>query len=170
MPTKVKPAAHKLPSNADHEFPASWSHAQKRLAEGMWYWLSTVRPDGAPHTVPVLAVWVEDAMFFTAHPDSRKAQHIVINAQCTLSVEHDDVHLVLEGKATKVEDDAQLKAIGREYDRKYKWHVTVRDGKFDAEYGAPTAGPPPYEVYRLEPRKLFGFGVDETYSPTRFLF
>jgi hypothetical protein len=113
---------------------------------------------------------VDDAMYFCAHPDSRKAQHIVINALCTLAVERDDVHLVLEGKATKVEDESELGNVAREYDRKYQWRVKVVDGKFDAEYGAPTAGPPPYDVYRLEPKTLRGFGVDETYSPTRFTF
>ncbi len=56
MPTRVQPRAEKVPSNADHGLPASWTHAKERLAEGMRYWLSTVRPDGDPHTVPVTGV------------------------------------------------------------------------------------------------------------------
>ena len=54
-------------------------------------------------------------------------------------------------------------------------HVTVRDGAFhdgafhDAE-GAPTAGPPPYDVYEVIPTTAFGFGTDESFSPTRWRF
>jgi hypothetical protein len=51
------------------------------------------------------------------------------------------------------------------------WHVTVRDGAFHHETGgAPTAGPPPYDVYELRSTVAFGFGTDETFVPTRWRF
>jgi hypothetical protein len=40
----------------------------------------------------------------------------------------------------------------------YWWQVTVRDGAFYAD-GAPTAGPPPYELYEVIPTTAFGFAV-----------
>lgn len=40
---------------------------------------------------------------------------------------------------------------------------------FDTE-GAPTAGPPPYDVYEAAPTAAFGFGIDETFVPTRWSF
>jgi hypothetical protein len=46
--------------------------------------------------------------------------------------------------------------------------VRIQDGAFDADYGAPTAGPPPFDVYALNPTRVFGFGTDETWSPTRW--
>jgi hypothetical protein len=49
------------------------------------------------------------------------------------------------------------------------WLVTVRDGAFHAN-GAPTAGPPPYDVYRVQSVTAFGFGTDDTVSPTRWRF
>ena len=49
------------------------------------------------------------------------------------------------------------------------WEIEVRDGVFYAS-GAPTAGPPPYEVYKVAPTLVFGFGADETFSPTRWRF
>jgi hypothetical protein len=30
------------------------------------YWLATVRPDGRPHVMPILAVWVNGMLFFAA--------------------------------------------------------------------------------------------------------
>jgi len=58
------------------------------------------------------------------------------------------------------------------YASKYEWHVTVRDGVFDAEHGAPTAGPPPYTVYRITPSTVYAFGTDETFASrsTRWRF
>lgn len=39
------------------------------------YWLATVRRDGRPHVVPVLAVFVDGALHFVASPGSRKAHN-----------------------------------------------------------------------------------------------
>jgi hypothetical protein len=47
---------------------------------------------------------------------------------------------------------------------------TVRDGAFHNTFGAPTAGPPPYDVYRIEPTLAYGFPVQEDISPTRWRF
>jgi hypothetical protein len=54
----------------------------------------------------------------------------------------------------------------------YGWPVTVRNGAFDAPYGAPTAGPPPYVAYRIRPDTVFAFGPDDTAAPrsTRWRF
>jgi hypothetical protein len=36
--------------------------------------------------------------------------------------------------------------------------------------GAPTAGPPPYEVYEVIPKTAFGFSTDLSFGPTRWDF
>ena len=36
--------------------------------------------------------------------------------------------------------------------------------------GAPTAGPPPYEVYELIPTIAFGLGTDVSFGATRWRF
>jgi hypothetical protein len=46
--------------------PAPWAEARERLADADPYWLATVRPDGLPHLVPILAVWVDGALHFVA--------------------------------------------------------------------------------------------------------
>jgi hypothetical protein len=50
--------------------------------------------------------------------------------------------------------------------------IPVAESPHDTE-GAPTAGPPPYEVYEVyevTPAIAFGFGTDETLTPTRWRF
>ena len=58
------------------------------------------------------------------------------------------------------------------YRSKYGWPVEIRDGAFDAPYGAPTAGPPPYVVYEVTPVQVFGFGTSDALGPrtTRWRF
>jgi len=62
------------PYLAEDTTPTPWSEARERLADADTYWLATVRPDGLPHLVPVLGVWVDGALCFVASPTSRKPQ------------------------------------------------------------------------------------------------
>lgn len=50
------------------------------------------------------------------------------------------------------------------------WHVTVRDGAFHGAEGAPTAGPPPYDVYEVRPATAYAFGTEEPARSTRWRF
>jgi nitroimidazol reductase NimA-like FMN-containing flavoprotein (pyridoxamine 5'-phosphate oxidase superfamily) len=136
----------------------------------MWYWLATVQPDGRPHVVPVLSVWLEGALYFCANENTRKARNLTDNVHCVITVGNNAMHLVVEGEAAKVRDEVKLQRVAGVYASKYDWHVTVRDGAFYADYGAPTAGPSPYDVYEVTPTTAFGFGTDEKFSPTRWSF
>jgi nitroimidazol reductase NimA-like FMN-containing flavoprotein (pyridoxamine 5'-phosphate oxidase superfamily) len=49
-----------------------WTKARRWLSETEYYWLATVNPKGGPHVVPVLAVWMEGAMYFCANPTPEK--------------------------------------------------------------------------------------------------
>jgi hypothetical protein len=165
-----QPLAEKLPANTEHAAPTPWIEGRQRLEAGRWYWLTTVRPDGRPHVMPVLAVWLEGALFFVAADASRKAHNLARDAHCVMTVALEDAHLVVEGEAARVKDESRLQRVAHAYAEKYAWPVTVRNAAFDADFGAPTAGPPPYAVYELTPSTAFGFGTDETFSPTRWRF
>lgn len=149
------------PMPADSARPIPWAKARGRLEQGDTYWLATVRPDGRPHAVPVLAVWTDGALHFVASGTSRKAKNLAHNSHCVITVRSHALDLVVEGEATKVCDAAKLKRVAEVYASKYGWHVTVRDGAFHDAEGAPTAGPPPYEVYEVTPTVAFGFGTRE---------
>jgi nitroimidazol reductase NimA-like FMN-containing flavoprotein (pyridoxamine 5'-phosphate oxidase superfamily) len=146
-----------------------WREARRQLAEAFTYWLVTTGPTGRAHVRPVLAVWVEPSLHFVAGPKSQKARNLLRNPRCSVATQHDDLDLVLEGEASKVSDPARLQAVADAYDSKYDWAVEVREGAFYAE-GAPTAGPPPYEVYKVVPTKVYGFGHTETAGFTRWSF
>jgi nitroimidazol reductase NimA-like FMN-containing flavoprotein (pyridoxamine 5'-phosphate oxidase superfamily) len=148
----------------------AWEEARRRLAEGDTYWLATVRPDGRPHLMPVLAVWAEGALHFCTGGATRKGKNLARNPHCVIAVGMDGLDVVLEGEAARTTDEAGLRRVADAYGSKYDWQVTVRDGAFHDAEGAPTAGPPPYDVYEVTPTSVFGFGTDGTFSPTRWQF
>ncbi|MBA2277843.1 MAG: pyridoxamine 5'-phosphate oxidase family protein [Chloroflexia bacterium] len=144
--------------SAYDETVTSWAEARQGLAEARTYWLATVRPDGQPHVRPHLAVWVDDALYFSSSPTSRKGKNLDHDAHCSVPTHSRGLDLVVEGTAVRVTDEASLQRVADAYAAKYEWPVTVRDGAFVAEYGAPTAGPPPYHVFEVTPSTIFGFG------------
>jgi nitroimidazol reductase NimA-like FMN-containing flavoprotein (pyridoxamine 5'-phosphate oxidase superfamily) len=164
---KIEPVA-KILTTTGTMLP-TWDEARERLADSQFYWLATVHPHGRPHVVPVLAVWFDGALHFVASPGSRKARNLNENGAATITVDSDDLHIVVEGTTTTVRETGRLQGIADEYEMKYGWLVTIRDGAYYGQ-GAPTAGPPPYEVYRLSPSVVFAFGSDESFTPTRWRF
>jgi flavin reductase (DIM6/NTAB) family NADH-FMN oxidoreductase RutF len=69
------------------------------------YWLATVRPDGRPHVMPILSVWVNGMLFFAAGQGTQKARNLVLNSHCVVAVEQEPLDLVIEGSARKTRDD-----------------------------------------------------------------
>ena len=77
--------------------------------------------------------------------------------------------LVVEGAAAKVTDDATLRRAAAAYNDQ-GWSPTVQDGAFVAEYSAPSAGPPPWDLYRMTPATVFGVLTAEPGGATRWHF
>jgi PPOX class probable F420-dependent enzyme len=155
----------------DASKPADWVAARSIVEKTRaTYWLATVRRDGSPHVMPILAVWVDGNLFFCTGGGTVKAKNLAREPRCVLTVEQEPLDLVVEGVAEITRDAATLQRVAETYASAYDWHVTVRDGAFHDTYGAPTAGPPPYEVYELTPRTVFGLPLDGTITPTRWAF
>ncbi|NWF27636.1 pyridoxamine 5'-phosphate oxidase family protein [Streptomyces sp. PKU-EA00015] len=149
---------------------ASWPEAAARVAAAEVFWLTTVRADGRPHVTPLIAVWHDDALHFCTGPGEQKAlnlrtnPHVVLTTGSTNSLsEGDDV--VVEGEAVRVTDESALRTLARLWTEKYgeDWTFEVRDGVF-----AHTAGEA--LVFRVAPRKAFGFHRGEPYGQTRWSF
>jgi hypothetical protein len=93
-----------------------------------------------------------------------QAKNLEANGDCVVSVEAGSTHIVLEGHAYRVTDEATLQLMTEAYSRKYDWPMQVRDGAvFDAEGNG---GP----VYAVVPNVVFGFGEEETFRATRWRF
>src|SRR6187551_1117307 len=49
-----------------------WQSARQVLAATELSWLTTVRPDGRPHSTPLITVWHDEAVHFCTGPEERK--------------------------------------------------------------------------------------------------
>ena len=42
----------------------AWSDTRQVLEDAELFWVTTVRPDGRPHSTPLVAIWLDDALHF----------------------------------------------------------------------------------------------------------
>ncbi|HTW97566.1 MAG TPA: pyridoxamine 5'-phosphate oxidase family protein [Acidimicrobiales bacterium] len=150
----------------------AWTQAEERLAAQRYYWLATTGRAGQPQVRPVLAVWIGTAICTTSSPVARKARNLQISPSCSIVADAGELHLVLEGVAEQLTDPPRLEIVAAAYREKYDWPVEIDDGMFQAPYGAPTAGPPPYGVIQIVPTAVFGFVAGGNFGPasTRWSF
>jgi PPOX class probable F420-dependent enzyme len=100
-----------------------WSWAVERLQKNRNFWVSTTRPDGRPHAMPVWAVWHSDSLYFSTGRTSVKARNLLANPACTATTEPADEAVILEGVATVEEDHDVLRPIWEAYKAKYNWDI-----------------------------------------------
>lgn len=145
-----------------------WTDARERLQNAELFWLTTVRRDARPHTTPLIAVWLDDALYFCTGPTEQKAKNVTANPHCILmtgcNTLHDGMDLIVEGDATRVTDDAELRRLADAWESKYgtEWHFDAHDGAF--HHGAGEAW-----VFEVAPVTAYGFGKG-AYSHTRWRF
>jgi Pyridoxamine 5'-phosphate oxidase len=154
--------------------PLAWSRARDLLASspaasGRPYFLGTVHPDGRPHAAGFGAVWHDDALWLVSGPGTRKSRNLAANPACTVSTSLPGLDLVLEGEAHRTTDAATLEALAAVY-RETGWPAQVDGDAFTAPYSAPSAGRPPWHLYRIAFHTVFGVANAEPYGATRWRF
>jgi hypothetical protein len=130
-------------------------------------WLTTINPDGSPHLRPVGSVQLGGVWYFTSGPGTRKSRNIAADARCVVSVATHPFDLVIEGSAARVTEADEVRSVADEYNR-VGWPAQVEGGALTAEYSAPSAGSPPWHVYKVTPSTVFAFGTAEPGGATRF--
>lgn len=152
--------------------PIPWSRVVDELTNvsaTQSYWLATVRPDGHPHVAAVGALWIDERFYFTSGAATRKSRNLAENASCTLSVSLPTIDLVVEGTVSQITDQATLQRIAERYAAR-GWPASASDGAITAAYSAPSAGPPPWNLYAITPRVAFGVATAEPYGAMRWQF
>jgi hypothetical protein len=97
----------------------AWSWATERLERARNYWVSTTRPDGRPHSMPVWGIWLDDAFFFGSGRESAKSRNLAASPAIVVHLESGDETVIIEGLAERVLDDALEKRVDEVYGQKY---------------------------------------------------
>jgi hypothetical protein len=151
-----------------------WSRPRDRLEADtpkadIAFFLGTVRPDGRPHAAGIGVLWLDGDLYFTSGPATRKARNLAANPACTIVCRLEGIDLTLEGAATRIDERATLEEVARRY-REGGWPAEAQDGALTAPYSAPSAGPPPWHVYRFRFHTAFGVATAEPSGATRWRF
>ena len=147
-----------------------WSQPHDLLAAGMpEASLGTAQPDGRPHAAFFGALWHDGDIYMVSGPGTRKSRNLAANPACTISVRLPGIDLVLEGEAHRVTDRTTLETLAARY-REGGWPAQVEGDAFTAPYSAPSAGPPPWHLYRITFHTAVGVGTAEPYGATRWRF
>jgi hypothetical protein len=160
-----------------------WAQIESRLEQGMTQapdtggpnrhtcWLATINSDGSPHVTGVGALWVDGAFWFETGESTRKGKNLARDPRCTLSVATHEFDVVVEGEARKITEPSTVAAMAARWAAE-GWPVRVDDtgSALTAEFSAPSAGPPPWFVYRLTPATATALGTVEPGGATRWAF
>ena len=151
-----------------------WSRVQNLLTTtparlDITFFLGTVRPDGHPHSAGVGALWSDGDLYIVSGPETRKSRNLAANPACTISVRLEGVDVILEGEARRITDQPTLKQVAQLY-RDSGWPAEAQGNAFTAPYSAPSAGPPPWYVYRFTFHIAFAVATAEPNGATRWRF
>jgi hypothetical protein len=153
--------------------PLEWQRVLDALADPppqLTHFISTVRPDGRPHTTGVGAMYDDGDYYVVTGPNTRRAKNLAGNSACTLAVQLKGVDLVFEGTAARVTDGATLERLAAKYRDVGGWPVHVDGEAFVAPYSAPSAGPAPWNLYRVTFTTVFAVASAEPHGATRWRF
>jgi hypothetical protein len=151
-----------------------WSRPRDLLAAGplgpeIPFFLGTCRSDGRPHAAGVGAVWHDGDFYIVISLDSQKARNLAVNPACTISARLPGIDLVVDGTAARVSDPATLETLAAVY-REGGWPATVEGDAFTAPFSAPSAGPPPWHLFRVTVSTAVGVAGEGPPGATRWRF
>jgi PPOX class probable F420-dependent enzyme len=116
---------------------------EERLRSDKIIWLTTVRPDGRPHSVPVWFLWEVTTILIFSQPKNQKIRNLRHSRCVTLALGdtksgHNSV--VFDGTAELLEqkvESATLQAYGEKYNEALRGISGVNAEQFTTLYAQP---------------------------------
>jgi pyridoxine/pyridoxamine 5'-phosphate oxidase len=158
-------------SQADAK-PTPWETAGDAMEDAKTYFVTTVRPDGRPHSTTVAGAWLDGVFHFATGATEQKAKnlaagnlHVLVITGCN---GWDGLDIVIEGEALRVTDSNRLRRFADAITEKYDDFFGIRavDGHLQGGAGQ-TDEPLAFEV---RARKAFGFAKGGSFGQTRWRF
>lgn len=151
-----------------------WSRARDLLVvgppqPGATFFLATTDATGRPHLAGVGAIWFDGDLYFTSGPRTRKARNLAADADCAIAICLAGLDLTLDGTATIVSEPHTFEAVISRF-RATGWPAEVEGTRITGPYSAPSAGPPPWDLYRFRFRTATGVATAGPYGATRWRF
>ena len=133
--------------------PLRWEDATQRLTRGGWFWLVTVRSNGARRT-PCRCSRSGRVGVVRVLEDTARKSRLDADGRCVVTTDTGDLHMIVEGMARRVRDETTLRRASGAFKASYDWPTVVAGDQLDAEYGArPRAAPRTTSTRSPPPRR-----------------
>jgi PPOX class probable F420-dependent enzyme len=163
--------------------PLQWDAVAARLGQGFSQapdsggpdrhtcWLTTINADGSPHVTGIGALWHDDAFWFETGRSTVKGRNVERDPRCVVSIALHDFDLAVEGDAALITDPDTVSTMAVLWAAE-GWPCRVDDSgqALTADYSAPSAGPPPWSVYRITVRRASALATVAPGGATRWTF
>ncbi|HEY1616435.1 MAG TPA: pyridoxamine 5'-phosphate oxidase family protein [Streptosporangiaceae bacterium] len=148
----------------------SWPDTLKVLESAELFWVTTVRAGGQPHVTPLVAAWVQDALYFTTGSGEQKDvnlqanPHVVLTTGCNSWESGLDV--VVEGRAVRVTDPEILRRLVPAWAAKWdgRWQLTAGPD------GVENTWPGVLHAYQVRPTRVFAHAKGDPFGATTHRF
>ncbi len=150
----------------------TWLETLKVLEAAELFWVTTVRASGRPHVTPLVAVWVDDALYFNTGPAEQKAVNLAANPHVVLTTGRNSwdsgLDVVVEGEAVRVTDPETLRRLVPAWAAKWdgRWQLSV------GATGLKDAGEGDIEThtYQVRPTRVFAHAKGDPFGATTHRF
>ena len=162
--------------------PIDWDDAAATLPEGQagdadggpgryTAWLTTINADGSPHVTGVGARWDDGGYWIVSGRNARKGKNLERDPRCAVSLSTKGYDVVVEGTAELVTDSTVVAVVAARY-AAGGWPCEVDESgtALTAPFSAPSAGPPPWHLYRVTPTKATALQVHGAGGATSWSF
>jgi len=124
------PEGYGVPQNDAGLMP--WSKARAALEQARLYWVSTTRPDGRPHAVPIWGAWLEDTFYFEGSPQTRRGRNLAVNPAVVVHIERGDLAVMVEGVAEVQHalDSTLFARIAESFAARYAYRPETGEGMY----------------------------------------
>jgi PPOX class probable F420-dependent enzyme len=138
-----------------------WSKIDNGLRAFRSIWVSTTRPNGRPHAVPVWYTWDGRNLYFISARRLQKARNLARQPWIVVHAGDGDDVIILEGPVEIVADHAELQRVDAAYRAKY----------VDPGSGAQaTIFEPDADLYRVEVRHAMAWEYGTVANRTDWMF
>lgn len=136
-----------------------WTFVVDCMSKSRNYWVSTTRPDGRPHAMPVWGVWMNDTLYFGTARSSVKGRNLAAHPAISVHTESGDEAVIIEGIAEEVTDRVEFNAYTAATAEKY------------AGMPAEAEPDPGTVIYKVNPKVILAWREkDFPVSSTRWRF
>ncbi|GAC1348608.1 MAG: hypothetical protein NVSMB27_17020 [Ktedonobacteraceae bacterium] len=138
-----------------------WSKVDLPLKAHRSIWVSTTRPDGRPHAMPVWYIWDGTSIYFITRCDMQKAKNLARQPGIVVHLGDGDDVIILEGQVTIVTDQEELQRIDSAYQNKY---VDPHSGARDTIFHEGT------DLYRVQVKRIMTWEYGTVSTRTDWTF